>query len=100
MSWSLLDPSAFIASNCPGKQFLVPRFYDLREVKFGHFNTDNIHDTPPVWVSVLLPACVLCNDTTLLRVIGTKNKPCPPGTALVSQCVITANWGKGAELNV
>lgn len=61
---------------------------------------DNINDTAPVWVSALLPACVLCNDTTLLCVIGTINKPCPPGTALVPQCVITANWGKGAELNV
>lgn len=34
------------------------------EVMFGNLNMDDIHDTAPVWVSTLVPACVLCIDTT------------------------------------
>lgn len=36
--------------------------------------------------------CTLYWHYWLLCVIGTKNNPCPPGTALVSHSVITANW--------
>lgn len=40
-----------------------PRFYD-HEVRLDNLNMDNIHETAPVWVSTLVPACVLRIDTT------------------------------------